>query len=252
MISWAKVWEVCTSWHPSYSHCTIPSAPAHKTCSCGCVQISSIPSLLHKHNEYPAAIPVAHQPVACGSLSRCAVCLKQGYQWLKDKILSEEGRRQQAKLKELQAIAERLGCTLPQLAIGNTVQALLLSLFLSVCLSACLELRTGRVSSSPFCPVSCCMGSCVGNLGSVKYLFLFLNFVNQSEAFPFTVLMPWDTVWLINMTLLNYAGKFILPGPCLKFLKVVSALNVLLKVIVHPKMKFTPWFTHPQAMVYIT
>ncbi|KAG7269888.1 hypothetical protein CRUP_010908, partial [Coryphaenoides rupestris] len=40
-----------------------------------------------------------------------------GYQWLKDKILSEEGRRQQAKLKELQAIAERLGCTLPQLAI---------------------------------------------------------------------------------------------------------------------------------------
>ncbi len=114
-----------------------------------CVQISSIPSLLHKHNEYPAAIPVAHQPVVCGSLSRCAVCLKQGYQWLKDKILSEEGRRQQAKLKELQAIAERLGCTLPQLAIGNTVQALLLSLFLSVCLSACLELRTGCVSSSP-------------------------------------------------------------------------------------------------------
>lgn len=43
----------------------------------------------------------------------------QGYQWLKDKILSEEGRRQQAKLKELQAIAERLGCTLPQLAIGT-------------------------------------------------------------------------------------------------------------------------------------
>lgn len=45
----------------------------------------------------------------------------QGYQWLKDKILSEEGRRQQAKLKELQAIAERLGCTLPQLAIGKRV-----------------------------------------------------------------------------------------------------------------------------------
>lgn len=43
----------------------------------------------------------------------------QGYQWLKDKILSEEGRRQQAKLKELQAISERLGCTLPQLAIGD-------------------------------------------------------------------------------------------------------------------------------------
>lgn len=44
----------------------------------------------------------------------------QGYQWMKDKILSEEGHRQQAKLKELQAVAERLGCTLPQLAIGKT------------------------------------------------------------------------------------------------------------------------------------
>ncbi|KAG5274734.1 hypothetical protein AALO_G00139550 [Alosa alosa] len=48
----------------------------------------------------------------------CCVVGRQGYQWLKDKILSEEGRRQQAKLKELQAIAERLGCTLPQLAIA--------------------------------------------------------------------------------------------------------------------------------------
>lgn len=38
---------------------------------------------------------------------------------MKDKILSEEGHRQQVKLKELQALAERLGCTLPQLAIGN-------------------------------------------------------------------------------------------------------------------------------------
>lgn len=49
-------------------------------------------------------------------------CPPQGYQWLKDKILSEEGRRQQAKLKELQAISERLGCSLPQLAIGNAGQ----------------------------------------------------------------------------------------------------------------------------------
>uniref|UniRef100_A0A8C1DV86 Voltage-gated potassium channel subunit beta-1 n=1 Tax=Cyprinus carpio carpio TaxID=630221 RepID=A0A8C1DV86_CYPCA len=68
-----------------------------------------LPELFHK---------IGVCPVVCGSLSRCAVCLKQGYQWLKDKILSEEGRRQQAKLKELQAIAERLGCTLPQLAIA--------------------------------------------------------------------------------------------------------------------------------------
>ncbi|KAJ8264895.1 hypothetical protein COCON_G00139940 [Conger conger] len=54
---------------------------------------------------------VGAPPLACGIISK-------GYQWLKDKILSEEGRRQQAKLKELQAIAERLGCTLPQLAIA--------------------------------------------------------------------------------------------------------------------------------------
>ncbi|XP_059190111.1 voltage-gated potassium channel subunit beta-2-like [Centropristis striata] len=65
-------------------------------------------------------------PLACGilsgkynggipSYSRASL---KGYQWLKDKILSEEGHRQQVKLKELQAVAERLGCTLPQLAIA--------------------------------------------------------------------------------------------------------------------------------------
>ncbi len=43
----------------------------------------------------------------------------QGYSWLKDRILSEEGRKQQAKLRELAVIAERLGCSLSQLAIGN-------------------------------------------------------------------------------------------------------------------------------------
>lgn len=46
-------------------------------------------------------------------------CLQQGYEWIRDKILSEEGHRQQLKLKDLEAVAERLGCTLPQLAIGN-------------------------------------------------------------------------------------------------------------------------------------
>lgn len=33
--------------------------------------------------------------------------------------MSEDGRKQQAKLKELTHIAEKLGCTLPQLAIGE-------------------------------------------------------------------------------------------------------------------------------------
>jgi len=44
---------------------------------------------------------------------------KQGYGWLKDRILSEEGRKQQAKLRELATIAERIGCSLAQLAIGQ-------------------------------------------------------------------------------------------------------------------------------------
>lgn len=43
----------------------------------------------------------------------------QCYQWLKEKIISEEGRKQQGKLKDLSPIAERLGCTLPQLAVGG-------------------------------------------------------------------------------------------------------------------------------------
>uniref|UniRef100_A0A3B4YR08 Voltage-gated potassium channel subunit beta-1 n=1 Tax=Seriola lalandi dorsalis TaxID=1841481 RepID=A0A3B4YR08_SERLL len=65
-------------------------------------------------------------PLACGIISgkynsgiplHSRASLK-GYQWMKDKILSEEGHRQQEKLKELQAVAERLGCTLSQLAIA--------------------------------------------------------------------------------------------------------------------------------------
>uniref|UniRef100_A0A3Q1ETT6 Voltage-gated potassium channel subunit beta-2 n=1 Tax=Acanthochromis polyacanthus TaxID=80966 RepID=A0A3Q1ETT6_9TELE len=65
-------------------------------------------------------------PLACGIISGkytsgippySRASLK-GYQWMKDNILSEEGHRQQMKLKELQAVAERLGCTLPQLAIA--------------------------------------------------------------------------------------------------------------------------------------
>ncbi|XP_042347988.1 voltage-gated potassium channel subunit beta-2-like [Plectropomus leopardus] len=65
-------------------------------------------------------------PLACGIISGkynsgipfCSRAALKGYQWMKDKILSEEGHRQQMKLKELQAVAERLGCTLTQLAIA--------------------------------------------------------------------------------------------------------------------------------------
>ncbi|XP_056128729.1 voltage-gated potassium channel subunit beta-2-like isoform X2 [Lampris incognitus] len=81
-----------------------------------------LPELFHKIGVGA----MTWSPLACGIISGkytggvppySRASLK-GYQWMKDKILSEEGRRQQAKLKELQAIAERMGCTLPQLAIA--------------------------------------------------------------------------------------------------------------------------------------
>jgi len=53
----------------------------------------------------------------------------QGYQWLKERVNSEEGRRQLAKIKELHLLADRMGCTAAQLAIGRssvTVHFLLL------------------------------------------------------------------------------------------------------------------------------
>ncbi|WAR14947.1 KCAB2-like protein, partial [Mya arenaria] len=43
---------------------------------------------------------------------------RKGYSWLKDKILSEEGRRQQSKLREVAEVAEKIGCSLSQLAIA--------------------------------------------------------------------------------------------------------------------------------------
>lgn len=42
----------------------------------------------------------------------------KGFSWMKDKILSEEGRRQQARLREVQIVADKLQCTLSQLAIA--------------------------------------------------------------------------------------------------------------------------------------
>ncbi|XP_041377448.1 voltage-gated potassium channel subunit beta-2-like isoform X2 [Gigantopelta aegis] len=70
-------------------------------------------------------------PLACGILSgkyddgvpiysRAAL---KGYSWLKDKVLGEDGRRQQAKLREIAIIAERLGCSLAQLAIAWCVRS---------------------------------------------------------------------------------------------------------------------------------
>ncbi|KAK2847744.1 hypothetical protein Q7C36_009426 [Tachysurus vachellii] len=64
-------------------------------------------------------------PLACGIITgkyengipESSRASMKSYQWLKEKIFSEDGRKQQAKLKELSHIAERLSCTLPQLAV---------------------------------------------------------------------------------------------------------------------------------------
>jgi hypothetical protein len=41
---------------------------------------------------------------------------------MKDKILNEEGKKKQQKIKELQSVAEKLNCTLAQLAIGKNLK----------------------------------------------------------------------------------------------------------------------------------
>lgn len=46
----------------------------------------------------------------------------QGYQWLKEKVQSEDGKKQQARVMDLLPIAHQLGCTVAQLAIGETLR----------------------------------------------------------------------------------------------------------------------------------
>uniref|UniRef100_A0A3B3YTT5 NADP-dependent oxidoreductase domain-containing protein n=1 Tax=Poecilia mexicana TaxID=48701 RepID=A0A3B3YTT5_9TELE len=65
-------------------------------------------------------------PLACGIISgkyRSGIppstrASLKGYEWIKEKIMSEEGHREQLKLQELETLAQRLQCTLPQLAIA--------------------------------------------------------------------------------------------------------------------------------------
>nr|XP_057935702.1 voltage-gated potassium channel subunit beta-1a isoform X2 [Doryrhamphus excisus] len=65
-------------------------------------------------------------PLACGIITgkyengipESSRASMKSYQWLKEKIVSDDGRKQQAKLKELNHIAEKVGCTLPQLAVA--------------------------------------------------------------------------------------------------------------------------------------
>ncbi|KAA8593915.1 hypothetical protein FQN60_004749 [Etheostoma spectabile] len=72
--------------------------------------------------EIMEAYSVARQfnliPPVCEQAEYHLFQREKSYQWLKEKIVSEDGRKQQAKLKELNHIAEKLVCTLPQLAVA--------------------------------------------------------------------------------------------------------------------------------------
>uniref|UniRef100_A0AAY4ASM2 Voltage-gated potassium channel subunit beta-1 n=1 Tax=Denticeps clupeoides TaxID=299321 RepID=A0AAY4ASM2_9TELE len=83
---------------------------------------AQLPELYHKIGVGV----VSWSPLACGIITgkyengvpESSRASMKSYQWLKDKIVSEDGRKQQAKLKELRHIAEKLSCTLPQLAVA--------------------------------------------------------------------------------------------------------------------------------------
>ncbi|CAG6005573.1 unnamed protein product [Menidia menidia] len=88
-----------------------------------------LPELYHKIGKYALMHWVGAMtwsPLACGIITgkyengipESSRASMKSYQWLKEKIVSEDGRKQQAKLKELNHIAEKLGCTLPQLAVA--------------------------------------------------------------------------------------------------------------------------------------
>lgn len=52
-----------------------------------------------------------------GELSSFSRAHLKGYGWMKEELLSDEGRRHQAKLKELEIISDKVGCTLAQMLI---------------------------------------------------------------------------------------------------------------------------------------
>uniref|UniRef100_A0A673VBX9 Potassium voltage-gated channel subfamily A regulatory beta subunit 3 n=1 Tax=Suricata suricatta TaxID=37032 RepID=A0A673VBX9_SURSU len=80
-----------------------------------------LPELYHKIGVGS----VTWSPVACGLITSkydgrvpdtCRAI--KGYQWLKDKVQSEDGKKQQSKVMDLLPIAHQLGCTVAQLAIA--------------------------------------------------------------------------------------------------------------------------------------
>ncbi|XP_068960200.1 voltage-gated potassium channel subunit beta-3 isoform X2 [Petaurus breviceps papuanus] len=83
---------------------------------------TQLPELYHKIGVGS----VTWSPLACGIITtkhegkipetyRGTI---KGYQWLKDKVQSEDGKKQQAKVMDLLPIAHQLGCTVAQLSIA--------------------------------------------------------------------------------------------------------------------------------------
>lgn len=68
----------------------------------------------HTHSQCPYTTPVQHIPL----LWFICVCI-QGYAWLKERLTSDEGKKQLRKIKELHLLADKLKCTAAQLAIGT-------------------------------------------------------------------------------------------------------------------------------------
>ncbi|KAG8548382.1 hypothetical protein GDO81_025621 [Engystomops pustulosus] len=84
---------------------------------------TQLPELYHKIGVGS----MTWSPLACGLItgkyantipekSRASI---KGYHWLKEKAVSDEGKKQHIKVKDLHPIAERLHCTVTQLAIGK-------------------------------------------------------------------------------------------------------------------------------------
>uniref|UniRef100_A0A3Q3XGB2 Voltage-gated potassium channel subunit beta-1 n=1 Tax=Mola mola TaxID=94237 RepID=A0A3Q3XGB2_MOLML len=68
-----------------------------------------LPELYHK---------IGQTPSYSDGVPECSRAAMKGYQWLKERVNSEDGRRQLVKIKELHLVADRLGCTAAQLAIA--------------------------------------------------------------------------------------------------------------------------------------
>ncbi|XP_069841997.1 voltage-gated potassium channel subunit beta-3 isoform X1 [Dendropsophus ebraccatus] len=83
---------------------------------------TQLPELYHKIGVGS----MTWSPLACGMITgKYTDCIPEksrasfkGYHWLKEKAVSEEGKKQHIKVKDLHPIAARLNCTVTQLAIA--------------------------------------------------------------------------------------------------------------------------------------